>query len=164
MKVILKKDFDLLGTAGEIKEVKSGYARNYLIPKGIASIATQSNIKAFEEIQRQQSRKIQKEIGDAKVIASRLESNPVTVFVKTAEEGKIYGSVTSQMIHDILVEKGYDKIERKKITVPEHIKSLGEYEIEIKLHSNVVAKLKVIVEKEKSEEEPVVTESQEKTE
>jgi len=152
MKVLLKKDHELLGTAGEIKEVKDGYARNYLIPHGIATPATSSNLKSYEEVKRQKSRKIERETMDAKVIASRLESNPVTITLKTAEEGKIYGSVTAQMIYDILLEKGYQTIDRKKILVPEHIKSVGEYEVEIKLYTNVSAKLKVNVEGEKTEE------------
>ena len=152
MKVLLKKDHELLGTAGEIKEVKDGYARNYLIPHGIATPATSSNLKSYEEVKRQKSRKVERETKDAKVIASRLENNPVTITVKTAEEGKIYGSVTAQMIYDILLEKGYQTIDRKKILVPEHIKSVGEYEVEIKLYTNVSAKLKVNVEGEKTEE------------
>jgi large subunit ribosomal protein L9 len=152
MKVLLKKDFDLLGAAGDIKEVKDGYARNYLIPHGIATAASPSNIKSFEEVKKQKRRKIEKETKDAKVIASRLESTPVTIQVKTAEEGKIYGSVTSQMILDILTEKGFTGIEKKRIIVPEHIKTLGEYTVDIKLYSNVVAKLKVIVDKEGTEE------------
>ncbi len=161
MKVLLKKDHELLGAAGDIKEVKDGYARNYLIPHGIATPATPSNIKSFEEVKRQKSRKIERETKDAQVIASRLESNPVTITVKTAEEGKIYGSVTAQMIFDILSEKGYQSIDRKKITVPEHIKSVGEYEVEVKLYTGVVAKLKVIVEGEKTEEAPETTEAAE---
>jgi len=152
MKVLLKKDHELLGAAGDIKEVKDGYARNYLIPHGIATPATPSNIKSYDEVKRQKSRKTERETKDAKVIASRLESTPVTVFVKTADEGKIYGSVTPQMIYDLLLEKGYQTIDRKKIVIPEHIKSVGEYEVDIKLYTNVVAKLKVIVESEKAEE------------
>jgi len=161
MKIILKKDFNLLGNAGDIKEVKNGYARNYLIPHGIATIASSSNLKSFEEIKKQKSRKVHKETEDAKIIASGLEANPVTIFVKTAEEGKIYGSVTPQMVHDILITKGYDKIDRRKITIPEHIKSTGEYIAEIKLHTNVTAKLKLLVEKEQEEISEVKAESAE---
>ena len=157
MKVLLKKDFDLLGAAGDIKEVKDGYARNYLIPHGIAAPATASNIKSFEEIKKQKRRKIEKETKDAKVIASRIEMAPITVKVKTAEEGRIYGSVTAQMIHDVLEEKGVTGIDRKKIVVPEHIKTLGEYEVDIKLYTGVTAKLKVSVEKEG--EEPAESET-----
>lgn len=155
MKVLLKKDFDLLGTAGEVKEVKDGYARNFLIPKGIAAAATPSNIKSYEEVRRQQGRKILRETNDAKVIASRIETDSVTIKVKTAEEGKIYGSVSPVMVHDALSEKGYN-IDKRKITMPEHIKALGEYEVDIKLYTGVIAKLKVNVvsDEETSSETP----------
>ncbi len=149
MKVLLKKDFDLLGTAGDIKDVKNGYARNYLIPQGIATFASTSSVKSFEEVRRQQGRKILRETNDAKIIASRIETDLVTIKVKTAEEGKIYGSVTPLMIHDILVQKGYN-IDRKKISIPEHIKSLGEFTVDIKLYSDVIAKLKINVEDEEA--------------
>jgi len=144
MKVLLKKDFDLLGTAGEVKEVKDGYARNYLIPKGIATLASPSNLKSFEEVRRQQGRKILRETNDAKIIASRIETDSVVIKVKTAEEGKIYGSVSPAMVHDALSVKGYN-IDRRKIVMPEHIKSLGEYTVDIKLYTDVIAKLKVSV-------------------
>lgn len=147
MKVLLKKDFDLIGNAGEIKDVKDGYARNFLIPKGIVTPATPSNIKSYEEVQRQRGRKILRETNDAKIIASRIEADSVVIKVKTAEEGKIYGSVTPIMIHDALTEKGYN-IDKKKIAMPEHIKALGEYFVDIKLFTGVVAKLKVNVEDE----------------
>ena len=144
MKVLLKRDFDLLGTAGEVKDVKDGYARNYLIPKGIATLATPSSLKSFEEDRRQQGRKILRETNDAKIIASRIESDSVTITVKTAEEGKIYGSVSPAMVHDALSEKGYN-IDKRKIVMPEHIKSLGDYTVDIKLYTDVIAKLKVSV-------------------
>lgn len=144
MKVLLKKDFELLGTAGEVKEVKNGYARNYLIPKGIATIASPSNLKSFEEVRRQQGRKILRETNDAKIIASRIETDSIVIKVKTAEEGKIYGSVSPIMVHDALSAKGYN-IDRRKIVMPEHIKSLGEYSVDIKLYTDVIAKLKVSV-------------------
>jgi len=154
MKVLLKKDFDLIGTAGDIKEVKDGYARNYLIPQGIATFASPSSIKSFEEVRRQQGRKILRETNDAKIIASRIETDLVIIKVKTADEGKIYGSVTPTMIHDVLVQKGYN-IDKKKISVPEQIKSLGEFVVDVKLYTDVVAKLKVNVEDEEAAlEEP----------
>ena len=152
MKIILKQDFDLLGVAGEIKDVKRGYSRNFLIPRGIALAATASNIKSVEEIKRQKSRKVNKEIEHAKVVAGNLESSPLTFFVKTAEEDKIYGSITSQMIHDALLEKGFENVEKRKIILTEPIKTLGEHFVDIKLHANVITKLKVIVEKEKIDE------------
>lgn len=151
MKIILKQDYDILGAAGEIKEVKDGYARNYLIPRGIAMVFNPSNLKTIEEINRQKSRKIQKEIEAAKKLSSDLSNISLTIPMKTAEDDKIYGSVTAQMIYNLLKEKGYENIERKKILLHEHIKTLGEHYVEIKLHSNVIAKLKVIVEKEKDD-------------
>lgn len=164
MKVLLKKDFDTLGTAGDIKEVKDGYARNYLIPQGIATIASPSNIKSFEEVKKQKRRKIDRETTDAKIIASRLESIPITIKVKTADEGKIYGSVTSQMIHDILLSKGFETIDKKKIVIPEHIKTLGEYTIDVKVYTDVIAKVKVNVENENEEIAEVKSEEESQTE
>ncbi len=154
MKIILKQDHDILGAAGEIKEVKDGYARNYLIPRGIALAVTPSNLRTFEEIKKQKSRKIQKEIEEAKKLSSDLSNTTLTVFVKTSEDDKIYGSVTAQMIYNMLKEKGYENIDRKKILLHEHIKTLGEHLVDVKLHTDVVAKLKVVVEKEKVEEIP----------
>jgi large subunit ribosomal protein L9 len=155
MKIILKQDHDILGATGEIKEVKDGYARNYLIPRGIAMAVTPSNMKTFEEIKKQKSRKIQKEINEARKLSADLTNLTLTIFVKTAEDDKIYGSVTAQMIYNLLKEKGYENIERKKILLSEHIKTLGEHFIDIKLHTNVIAKMKVLVEKEKVEEEVI---------
>ncbi|MEI7484719.1 MAG: 50S ribosomal protein L9, partial [Ignavibacteriota bacterium] len=100
-------------------------------------------------VRRQQGRKILRETNDAKIIASRIETDLVIIKVKTADEGKIYGSVTPTMIHDVLVQKGYN-IDKKKISIPEHIKSLGEFVVDVKLYTDVVAKLKVNVEDEEA--------------
>ena len=156
MQVILKKDVQNLGEAGDLVNVKDGYARNYLIPKGIATLATPSSLKSFEEDRRQQGRKILRETNDAKIIASRIESDSVAITVKTAEEGKIYGSVSPAMVHDALSEKGYN-IDKRKIVMPEHIKSLGDYTVDIKLYTDVIAKLKVSV----ISEEPATEENTE---
>ena len=152
MKIILRKDFETLGYAGDIKEVKEGYARNYLIPNGIAYIANKSNLKTFEEINRQQSRKTSKEIDAAKKIASKLEEEVVNISVKTGEEDKVFGSVTSQMIYDSLSGKGFDTIEKRKIILNDPIKTIGEHLVDIKLHKEVSAKLKVNVVKEDLQE------------
>ena len=145
MKIIIKQDYENLGNAGDIKEVKSGYARNFLIPKGIATAATESNIKHFQDIRKQQTRKIEKELAHAKKTLSEIEKEVITIEAKVGEENKLFGSITSQMIFDKLVEKGYDKIDRKKIIISEQIKSLGEHTVQIKLHSNVFANVKVMV-------------------
>jgi large subunit ribosomal protein L9 len=155
MKVILKKDFEGLGSEGEIKEVKDGYARNFLIPKGIAMSATPSNIKSYEEIRKQRRRKILKEIEDSKKLSEILEKENIIIALKTGDDEKTYGSVTAQMIFDELTKKGYGHIDRKKIILKEHIKTLGEYNVNIKLHSNIIANLKVTV---ISENQPEIAE------
>lgn len=149
MKVILKQDYDTLGNAGDIKEVKDGYARNFLIPQGIAMAATPSNIKSFEEMRHQQGRKFARESEAAKQVAFNLEKDTLVIYAKAGEEDKIFGSITSQMIMDALTEKGFEGIDRKKISMPEHIKSLGLHEVNIKLYTDVTAKLKVEVKDER---------------
>lgn len=151
MKVILKKDFDLLGDEGQIVEVKNGYARNFLIPKGIATSASKSNLISFEEIKKQRSRKVQKLTEEAKKLADELSKDFVRIQVKTGEDDRIFGSVTAQMIYDALVEKGFTNIDKKKIILKEQIKSLGEHEVELKLQHSVVSKIRVIVVQENSE-------------
>jgi len=154
MKVILKQDYDLLGDQGQIVEVKNGYARNFLIPNGIATTANISNLKTFEEVKKQKGRKVKKESDEALKLASDLSSHSIDISLKTGEDDRVFGSVTSQMIYDALIEKGFNNIERKKIILKEQIKSLGEHEIEVKLLHSVVAKIKVNVLKEKNEESP----------
>ena len=119
MKIILKKEHEILGDEGQIVNVKDGYARNYLIPKGFATIANESNLKSFGEIKKQRAKKIQKLIDEANKIASDLSTHSITIEVKTGEDDRIFGSVTSQMIYDKLKEKGFDDIDRKKIILKE---------------------------------------------
>lgn len=152
MKIILKKEHEILGDEGQIVNVKNGYARNYLIPKGYATIANESNLKSFEEIKKQRAKKVQKLIDEANKIASDLSSHSIVIAVKTGEDDRIFGSVTSQMIFDKLKEKGFEDIDRKKIILKEPIKSLGEHELDIKLQQSVVAKIKINVIKEILEE------------
>ncbi|HPS65087.1 MAG TPA: 50S ribosomal protein L9 [Ignavibacteria bacterium] len=149
MKVILKQDYDTLGNAGDIKDVKDGYARNFLIPKGIVMAATPSNIRSFEEMRRQQGRKIDRETQAAKQLAFNLEKDTLVIYAKAGEEDKLFGSITSQMIYDALVEKGFENIDKKKISIPEHIKTLGAHTVNIKLYTDVTANLKLEVKDEK---------------
>ena len=153
MKIILRKDFETLGYVGDIKEVKDGYARNYLIPQGIAYIANQSNLKTFEEVKRQQSRKTLKEVEDAKKFASKIEKEVIKISVKTGGEDKVFGSVTSQIIFDELSNRGFSTLDKRKIQLSEPIKSLGEHIVEIKLHKEVTANLKIQVVKEELKED-----------
>ena len=147
MKVIIKQDFEQLGRSGEIVEVRSGYARNYLIPKGIAVVATPKNMKMFEEEQRLSEIRKHKDQKTAEKLAKELETVSLTVAVAVGEEDRIFGSVTAQNIADKLKEKGYN-IDKKKIQMKEPIKALGIYTVGIKLYTDVEANVRVWVVKE----------------
>ena len=152
MKVILKSDNELLGDEGQIVEVRDGYARNYLIPNGLAIQATPSNLKNFEEIRKQRRRKIEKQMEESRSLADKIASALVTIKVKSGEEGRIFGSVTAQMIHDELVAAGFEGVDRKKIIIKEAIKSLGQHAIDVKLQHAVIATLNVNVVDESADE------------
>ena len=147
MKVILRKNYDQLGKIGDLVEVKDGYARNFLLPRQIAYIATKGNIRALEEEKQQLAKKEVKELEAAKVTAGELENVSITIPVKVGEEDKIFGSVTSQMIADALKEKSYD-IDKRKIDLEEPIKALGLYSVNVKLHNDVTAVVKTWVVRE----------------
>jgi large subunit ribosomal protein L9 len=147
MKVILRKNFEQLGQIGDIVDVRDGFARNFLIPRNIAFAAQKGNIQALEEEKKQLAKKKAKELQAAEKLAAELEKVSVTIPVKVGEEDKIFGTVTNQMIADALKEKGYD-IERRKIEIPEQIKSLGIYSVNIKIHPVVTAVVKTWVVRE----------------
>lgn len=147
MKVILRKNFDQLGKVGEIVNVKDGYARNFLIPRGVAYQATQGNIRALEEEKKQIQKRETKELEEAQKLAAEMEKVSVTIPVKVGEEEKIFGTVTSQMIVDSLKEKGFE-VDKRKVEITEPIKSLGIYSVVVKLHSNVTATVKTWVVRE----------------
>ncbi|KAF0142224.1 MAG: 50S ribosomal protein L9 [Stygiobacter sp. RIFOXYC12_FULL_38_8] len=147
MKVILRKNFDQLGKVGEIVNVKDGYARNFLIPRGVAYQATQGNIRALEEEKKQIQKREVKELEEAQKLAAEMEKVSVTIPVKVGEEEKIFGTVTSQMIVDSLKEKGFD-VDKRKVEITEPIKSLGIYSVVVKLHTNVTATVKTWVVRE----------------
>lgn len=144
MKVILRKDVDNLGLMGEVVNVKNGYARNFLVPRDIAYVASPGAIKAIEVEKKQYAKRRLKEKGDAEVLASALSELQISIAMKVGEEGKLYGSVTNQMIADELALKGY-AIDKKHISIDEPIKSLGVFSVKIKLFTEVAANLKVWV-------------------
>jgi|UniRef100_A0A832G8D9 large subunit ribosomal protein L9 len=147
MKVILRQTIDKLGKIGQIVDVKDGYALNYLIPKGFAYVAVKGNVKALEEEKKIVEKRNQQELKAAETLASELEKVSVTIPVQVGEEDKIFGTVTTQMIADALKEKGYD-IDKRKFEMEEQIKTLGIYNVNIKLHPSVSAKIKVWVVRE----------------
>ncbi|GAB6112619.1 50S ribosomal protein L9 [Desulfomicrobium escambiense] len=144
MKVILRADVDNLGRLGDIVAVKPGYGRNYLLPQGLASLATPGNLKVFEQERRKLQAMNDAVKADASALAAKIEAAKVVIEVRTGDGDKLYGSVTSPQIAAILAEQGVD-VDRRKIQLDEGIRSLGEYIIEVKLHPEVVAKLTVNV-------------------
>ena len=147
MKIILKKEVANLGEAGDVVEVKGGYGMNYLIPQGLAIVATPSALKQLEETKRQRAHKEAKLVADAEALAAKIEATPVKVAVKVSESCKIYGSVTTAQIEDALKAVGIE-VDKKNITIPDDIKALGEYEGAVKVYKAVKAALKFVVEAE----------------
>ncbi len=144
MKVILKDDITDLGGCGDVVEVKDGYARNYLIPRNLAIKATKSTLKAIEEIKKQKRMRDNKRMRTMELLAQKIEKSSCTATVAVGEDDKVFGSVTTQTISELLKEKGLE-IERKKILLEEPIRALGVYSIPIKLDSEVTARLKLWV-------------------
>lgn len=137
MEVILKRDLDRLGSANEIVTVKAGYGRNYLIPRGLAVLATESAKKVHAENSRQQAHKAAKIMEDAQALADKLKDVKLQVGAKAGEKGKIFGSVNTIQIAESLEKEGYS-VERRNITiVDEPIKELGTYKATVKLHKEV---------------------------
>ncbi|MHB2147543.1 50S ribosomal protein L9 [Calditrichota bacterium LG25] len=147
MEIILRQDYQNLGKTGDVVKVKDGYARNYLIPKGIAYIATKENKKRLENELKVKSLRVEKEKLAADELAKKLANVSCTIPVQVGEEDKLFGSVTSQNIADALAAQGIN-VDRRKIQLEEPIKSLGIYSVPIKLHPEVEATVKVWVVKE----------------
>ena len=147
MKIILRQDHENLGEAGNIINVKPGFARNFLIPQGIAMAASPQNKKRFENEKKQMNWRKEQEKRKAEELAKQLESVSCTITVQVGEEDKLFGSVTSQNIAESLAAQDYE-IDKRKILLEEPIKSLGIYSVPIKLHTDVEAKVKVWVVKE----------------
>ncbi|WP_243546890.1 50S ribosomal protein L9 [Pseudodesulfovibrio tunisiensis] len=171
MKLILRADVDSLGRVGDIVTVKAGYGRNYLIPQGLARPATQANLKQFELERNKLEAEAASLRTDAQGIADRIAATPVSIEVRVGENDKLYGSVTASNIADALEAAGI-VIDRRKIVLDEPIRSLGDYEIEIKLHPEVRGELKLSVlghgmpaeepaeEETETAEEPEVTDAE----
>ncbi|KPP96043.1 MAG: LSU ribosomal protein L9 RplI [Bacteroidetes bacterium HLUCCA01] len=146
MKLVLKQDVENLGEAGEIVTVKDGYGRNYLIPQGLAVVASKGAMKAAEEELKQASKKREAKLAVAKELAEKLSAVSVTVSVTAGEDGKIFGTVTNQNIADALTDKGFD-IDRKKISIDD-VKALGEYTASVHIQGEIKADVKVWVVKD----------------
>jgi large subunit ribosomal protein L9 len=147
MEVILKEDFEKLGKAGETIRVADGYARNYLIPRGVALEATKPNWSVYQEQKKQKVMQGNRLKRTAQNLARELGKISLTAAVSVGEEDRVFGAVTAQTITELLKAKDYD-IDRRKIVLDEPIKALGVYSIAIKLHPEVETKVKLWVVKE----------------
>lgn len=145
MKLILRADVDNLGRLGEEVEVKPGYGRNFLIPKGLAMPATSANRRVFEQENKKLQAKMDAIKAEAQSIADKIDEKDVFIKVRVGEGDKLYGSVTSQHIVDALEEMGVEELDKKKLVLPDPIRSLGRHEIEVRLHPDVQAAINVIV-------------------
>ena len=147
MKVILRKDAQKLGKTGDVVAVKNGYARNYLIPRGMVYEANQGNLRQLEEEKKQQSKRSDKDHKISEALAAQLEKVSITIKMKVGEEDKLFGSVTSQMIAEALLEKGIT-IDKRQIELEDELKTLGIFDVPVKLAGGVMGKVKVWIVKE----------------
>jgi len=149
MEIILKQDIKSLGYKNDLVTVKDGYARNYLIPKGMAIIATESSKKQLAETKKQQAYKEEKIRTEAEAVVKQLEGTTLTIGVKASTTGKIFGSVNNIMIADAIKAQKNLEVDRKKIEISgEAIKEVGEFKATIKLHKDIVVELALDVKAE----------------
>jgi len=150
MKVVLRQDVPDLGSIGDVVNVKDGYARNYLIPRGLAYYASPKALKLIEQEKKRYEQRKQQEISNAQELAEQLSTLQITIPMKVGEGGRLFGSVTPQMISKELELLGY-VIDRRSIIIDEPIKSLGIFDVKIRLHPEVIATLKIWVISEEEE-------------
>lgn len=154
MKLILRADVDALGRLGDIVAVKPGFGRNYLIPQGLAMKATDANLKQFELERKKLAVQADGLRAEATDLAAKIAAANVVISVRVGESDKMYGSVTAQNIADALAEQGID-IDRRKIELPEAIRALGEFEVDVRLHPDVTGELKLrVIKHGQQEKEP----------
>jgi large subunit ribosomal protein L9 len=144
MKVILSQEVTSLGSIGDIVNVRNGFARNFLLPRGLATVANEANEAALKHHQRVLGKRREKALSAAKSLGAQIEKTSVTVTKQVGEDEKIFGTVTSAELEALLKAEGLD-VNKKDITILEEIKKVGVYSAQVKLHSEVNAKFKVWV-------------------
>jgi len=144
MEVILKEDIANLGKIGEVVRVRDGFARNYLLPRGLVLVANKKNLKAFEHQKKVVADQEQKVMRDAQAVGEQLTGVSLTIAMRSGEEGRLFGSVTNMQIEKALKAKGLN-VDRRKIHLDEPIKNLGDYEIPIRLAADITVPLKLSV-------------------
>ena len=139
MKLILTQEVDGLGAPGDVVEVKDGYGRNYLVPRGLGIRWTRGGEKTIESIKSARASRAARDAGHAQEIKTKLESSPVNVKVRAGEGGRLFGAVTTTEIADAIAETAGEKVDRRTIVVSQPIKTLGSHEVTVKLHDEVSA-------------------------
>jgi large subunit ribosomal protein L9 len=152
MEIILLENVEQLGMRGEIINVKPGYARNFLIPKGIGAKVTPDNLRKLDSLRKKLKQEELERMGMLRELAARLNSISLTIQAKASAEGHLFGSVTTQMISEALTAEGVE-IDSKAIRLEENIKEVGVYTVPVHFHSEIQAKLRVWVVEERSAEE-----------
>ncbi|MGA2384519.1 MAG: 50S ribosomal protein L9 [Gemmatimonadales bacterium] len=147
MDVILRENVEKLGAAGEVVTVKDGYARNYLLPRGLAYLASEGNKRRLEAEHKSRTRRADAEVARASEVATRLEAVSLSFTMKAGEGDKLFGSVTTHDIAERLKAEGFD-VDKKTVELPEPIKALGVYKVPVRLHSDVKPEVRVWVVKE----------------
>lgn len=153
MEVILKEDIPNLGKIGEVVRVRDGFARNYLLPRGLVLIANKKNLKSFEHQKRLVADQKQRMLREAQSVSDRLSGVSLVIPMRTGEEGKLFGSVTSIHIEKALKAKGLD-IDRRKIHLDEPIRTLGDFEIPVRLTLDLTVPVKLSVVPEERDRTP----------
>lgn len=148
MEVLLLKDVEQLGTAGEVKRVADGYARNYLIPQGLVTMATPGAIKQAERERQAAERRKAQELSEAQALAQALDGLSVTFQARAGETDRLYGSITNVNIAEALQEQNGIEVDRRKIDLEEPLKELGTHAVTIRLAPGAEAKISVVIERE----------------
>lgn len=147
MKVILRGEMSNLGAAGDVVDVKPGYARNYLIPQGLAYLASPANVRRLEEERRRAEERARRDYLEASRRASQLEGRELLFRARAGEEGKLFGSVTNADVADRLNELDLDfEVDRRSVHLEEPLKQLGEFTVALKLHADVAVNVEVRIE------------------
>lgn len=144
-KIILTHEVSGLGAPGDVVEVKDGYARNYLFPRGLATAWTKGAAKQVEAIRRARKAREIATLDDAKAVKERLQASPVVVAAKAGASGRLFGAVTTADIAEAVAAAGGPKLDRRKIEIAQAIKSLGEHTVQVRLHDDVAAQIDVRV-------------------
>lgn len=157
MKLILRADVENLGRLGDVVTVKAGYGRNYLVPQGMAMLATPGNLKTFEQERKKLQAKMDALRSDAQSISDRINGITLVIPMRVGDNNKLYGSVTTAIIGEKLAEQGIE-IDRRRILLDQAIRTMGEHVVRVRLHADVIAEMtvKVVSEDKSSHVEPDV--------